>query len=266
MRNCEGGLASDVGQILKALAFFKNVHWYIVESDSTDSTLKILNDFKSTIANFEFLSLGTLEPSIPLRTERIAFCRNKYLTELRDNVSHKETEYLIVADLDGVQDLLTSEGLMSCFKYQDWSAMTANQMDAYYDVWALRHEYWSPNDCWQEKSFYDKFKVGNTRSFFTAVYSRMLNIPENTLPIEVDSAFGGLGVYKVKDLGNALYHGLRDKTLTKTNEVSEHVAFHREISQLGGKIYINPKMINTGLNQHTKKGLLSPHFQVTSQT
>jgi hypothetical protein len=142
--------------------------------------------------------------------------------------------------------------------------MTANQKDPYYDVWALRHEYWSPNDCWQEKSFFDTFKVGNPRSFFTAIYSRMLNIPEKSELIEVDSAFGGLAIYKVKEIGNSQYNGLTNKTLRKTNEVSEHVAFNKGIKENGGVIFVNPKMINSGLNPHTKKGLASPHFNVLS--
>ena len=30
----------------------------------------------------------------------------------------------------------------------NWAVMTANVKGRYYDIWALREDNWSPNDCW----------------------------------------------------------------------------------------------------------------------
>ena len=51
----------------------------------------------------------------------------------------------------------------SCWQYQNWDVFTANTSDIYYDIWALRHNNWSPNDCWQNKK--DLVQIGFNKNF-----------------------------------------------------------------------------------------------------
>src|SRR5262249_18296648 len=107
-RDCSGTLEVDVIRLLAALRCFKSVWWLIIESDSTDDTLNVLNKLSVTIPKFRFLSLGRLRDIIPLRTERIAHCRNQYLQELRENPLYEEADYDAVADLDGINSAMQS--------------------------------------------------------------------------------------------------------------------------------------------------------------
>jgi hypothetical protein len=77
----------------------------------------------------------------------------------------------------------------------------------------------------------------------------MVKIPPTSEWIEVDSAFGGLGVYDAKVLNNATYVGIDSQGM----EVCEHVAFHAEIKKKSSnRIFINPKLVNCGFMQHNK--------------
>ncbi|MBU3626733.1 hypothetical protein ICN48_10870 [Polynucleobacter sp. JS-Safj-400b-B2] len=263
VRNCESALLSNMEQLKNALSRFENQHWFLVESDSTDNTKTLLEAKKEVDGQwFNFLSLGNLEPTIPSRTERIAYCRNQYLHELRTNPLYQDVELLVVADLDNMQTLISEAGVLSCFDNDDWDVCTANQIGAYYDIWALRHEFWSPNDCWQCYDFLRKLKVNNHKALITAVYSRMIEIDPLHPLIEVDSAFGGLGIYKTQILKNASYIGKSEKNLFRDGMISEHVPFHETVRQNGGRIVVNPKMINTNsLNQHIEKAI--PWIQFT---
>ena len=135
-RNCATTLAADLASLARALKAFPNLHWFVVESDSEDDTVKVLQNFKTNVPNFNFVSLGNLSESMHLRTERLAHCRNRCLDEFQDNLAFVDAEYVAIADLDGTQSLLTQEGVMSCFERSEWGACFANQEGSYYDIWA----------------------------------------------------------------------------------------------------------------------------------
>ena len=73
-----------------------------------------------------------------------------------------------------------------------------------------------------------------------ALKSRSFRFPKSLKPFEVDSAFGGLAIYKRDALNNVRYIGINDNG----SEVCEHVALNKQIKEKGCKIYINPKLIN----------------------
>ena len=248
-RNCEKKLTHSIEKISAATKNFKNINWLIIESDSEDGTLNILKDTQRKIPNFDFYTFGKLQEKLPLRTERIAHCRNKYLDELKKNKDYQDVKYLIVADLDGVNNRLTQSGFESCWSHDDWVVCTANQSAPYYDIWALRHPLWNSEDCWKVYNLYRKIGATEYNSFSSAILSKMVKIPPTSEWIEVDSAFGGLGVYDAKVLNNATYVGIDSQGM----EVCEHVAFHAKIKKKdSNRIFINPKLINCGFMQHNK--------------
>jgi hypothetical protein len=86
-------------------------------------------------------------------------------------------------------------------------------------------------------------------SKFVAVYSRMIEIPEEGEWIEVDSAFGALAIYKTSAIKGLRYVG----TDAHDQEMCEHVNFHKLIKDRGGRIFINPKLINAELTDHSRE-------------
>jgi hypothetical protein len=247
VRNASRTLQNDVITLLEAFHNFKNFEFLLVESDSTDSTVQLLTSIKGGLSNFEFLALGNLDKTIPVREDRISYCRNRYLEELRNNPRYSNIEYLVVADMDGINDDLTTKSVESCFVKQDWGACFANQHPFYYDIYALRHPDWSPNDCWKYEKALRDAGLPHVLAREKAVYSRQKRINPNSNWIEVQSAFGGFGIYNVKYLGNVSYSS-RD---SNGDIICEHVQFHLDIRDNGAKLFINPSLINSRKNPHT---------------
>lgn len=251
-RNCGKTLPQEIASLAGALKGFSTVSWLIIESDSDDDTLEALARLASSYSNFRFLSKGTLRTALPLRTDRLAHCRNCYLDELACNPLYSDVDLVMVADLDGMNGVLTASALQSCWQRQDWDACTANQEGPYYDIWALRHSLWSPNDCWSSYRFLLENHVPREMALLAAVHSRMIRLQASSPWIEVDSAFGGLALYRRSALTGARYAG-RDET---GEEICEHVMLHRHLRARGRRIFINPALINGGSNAHSSELLL----------
>jgi hypothetical protein len=245
-RDCAKTIRADVERLASAFGIARNVRWLIVESDSSDDTPAILATMQNTIADFRAISLGRLRGDIPVRTERIAYCRNRYLEEL-EGESYSDVEYVVVSDLDGMNRLLTRRGVMSSFERSDWDVCCANQRGPYYDILALRHPTWSPGDCLDQLRQLRAQGVGEETALRIAIYSKMVRIPTSRDWIEVDSAFGGLAIYRKAILTGASYRG-RDAAGAP---VCEHVALHAAIRARHGRIFINPALINSGYNRHS---------------
>lgn len=247
VRNVEKYLVEDVENIAKAFDGVASLKWLIIESDSSDKTKIILSELQSEIHGFRFVSLGDLQEKMPTRTERIAFCRNRYVDELRHNIEYSNVDYVVVADLDGINKLITKSAVLSCWERDDWDVCTANQAGPYYDIWALRHEKWVPNDCWEQLEFLNRYREDFAKNVDASIYSKMIVIPSDSDWIDVDSAFGGLAIYRKNAFDVSSYVGLSDNG----NRVCEHVPFHKVLKQKGFRIAINPKMINADYTEHS---------------
>jgi len=247
-RNCGRTVRKAVERISAALTGFERVSWLVIESDSTDDTVAQLASLKRDRERFDFESLGGLQETRPLRTDRIAHCRNVYLERLASEAIYRDVRFLVVADLDGVNELLSLSAVQSCFDIEAWDVCTANQRAQYYDLWALRHPEWMQGDCWRQYEFLAANGVSRSKALYAAVTSRFLRVPETSPPIEVDSAFGGFAIYRREAIGDARYVGLAPDG----GEVCEHVAFHSALRSRGARIFINPRLINSGQAEHTR--------------
>jgi len=247
IRNGVNTIEANISTIRQALSKFSEVHWLLVESDSTDDTQQLLSQISGRIPLFRFLKQGDLRERMPLRTERLAFCRNVYLQETINNPMYEQVKYVIVSDMDDTNSLLSEEALLSCWERDDWDVCTANQKGPYYDIWALRHPVWCANDCWLEHRFLSQFNNRHDDLVYACVYSKMIEVPIHLEWLEVDSAFGGLAVYKKSAMKKGRYVGLYPNGI----EICEHVPFNMGIRANGGRIFINPRLINTDYTEHS---------------
>ena len=256
-RNCGKTLEADVLRLESALKSFKRVQWFIVESDSSDDTLGTLASLSNSAREFDYCTLGKLKPSFPLRTERLAICRNRYLEEL-ETEKYKSVDFLIVADLDGVNSKISATGIESSWKLSDWDACFPNQSSGYFDIWALRHHLWSPNDCWEALEFLNSISSHSEKNALASTYSRMIRIPQETPPIIVESAFGGLGIYQRAAVQGLRYSGRSEQT---GRIICEHVPFHLAMGQKAKKLLINPAMINNDFTRDTSRMEVVGHLK-----
>lgn len=248
VRNGAKTIRRAVETLAKATTAFAQVRFLIVESDSTDATVAELQRLRNESAGFEFTSLGAVAERIPARTERIAACRNRYLDELRNDPQYAAVDYVMVADLDGVNNDLRREAVATCWaSAQPWDVVAANQRDAYYDIWALRHPDWCPVDCHDQ---YSRLRglFGHPRAQAIAIHSRMARLSPRGDWIEVDSAFGGLAIYRREALLAGRYSGVQDG-----RPICEHVPLHAELRARGYRLFINPALINAHRTDHSAR-------------
>lgn len=248
IRNGERTVGPDMRRLRTAIGEVKALHWFLVESDSADRTVGALETLKNSVENFDFVALGDLRGTYPRRTDRLAFCRNVYLERIREDERFGAVDYVIVSDLDGINAEIGPAAIESCWdRSVDWDMCAANQAGPYHDIWALRHKDWSPNDCWAQYRFLNRFDGNRERNIRSAVYAKMITIPAEHDWIEVDSAFGGLAIYRKDLFEDVAYEGTADNG----EEICEHVSLHRSMRSKGARLYINPRLINSTYNEHS---------------
>jgi len=189
-----------------------------------------------------------LENEIRKRTERLSYLRNYAVRLLQEDERFNAFEFAIIIDLDNVNEVFPQMQILQ--QVNNWpegqAAVFANQTDLYYDAWAYRHPKYSPDDCW--KTVRNRPMGTSKRTACnTIIAPRRVPWPEDTGMMEVDSAFGGLGIYKISTIKNCEYLGVDDDGF----QICEHVEFHRQIRESGHKLFIDASMINgSGIVKH----------------
>jgi hypothetical protein len=206
---------------------------FIIESNSSDDTLQLLNNWALEDSRRTIVSLGWVQEIS--RPRRIGICRNKYMELIEPYFS--TFSYTIMIDLDDILnvDMNFKEQLQTCFTRSDWDGLASNRRGKYYDIWALRSNFLGIDyDCWDKVSKNPTLTL--TTSGFrridgiqTYVYAHQRHFPTNLQWIPVESAFGGLAIYKNSAIKGRRYNGY----------TCEHVSFNQ-----GLKMFINPQLIS----------------------
>jgi hypothetical protein len=260
VRNCEESFEKEYRKLLKACSSLEVVEAFFVESDSSDNSVKLLQTLSNNSSKFHYESLGSLEIKISHRIERIRFCRNRYVEFIRKNYREDEIDFVIVADMDGINSAITKFAIDSCLATNDWDGLFSNQLLGVSDLLALRAENWVQDDylyeleqsrihlrlmpeshkwSWRIVQF---FRYDNTRK--KIIYDRMKCVGVGRKLIPVNSAFGGIGIYKSWCFFSADYYG--DGPIREC----EHVTFHRQLKLLGARLYLNPRFVNSIVNTY----------------
>jgi len=259
--NVGNKVEKDLNRVISAFCEFKILRVYLVESDSNDNTINILRKMKKKDNKIDYISLGNLRKLIPDRIDRIRYCRNVYINYLRSLSENEYPDYVAVVDLDGMNSKLTYRAVNSSFSTSDWDVVAANQSGGYYDIFALRADGWQVGNCFDELQILkneiiaklqteykscSKFQIHKLfdQARVQAIYSKMRKIDSSHPWISVSSAFGGLAIYK-----SYVFKKFDYENSLKSNN-SEHVEFHEKIKKSGGKIFINPAMINSRWNTY----------------
>jgi hypothetical protein len=240
VRNNAHYLPNIFRNIKNISALFKNVKCIFVESDSTDNSLDLLNEFSKVEKNVEIISMGKLQNIMPYRTQRTSFCRNVYLEKIKQ--LKEEYSLCLMMDMDDVNSYpIDKKSILSNFNYSEWDMITANNPDGYYDIWALRHTQWMPYDCWKAVGTRPSF-MSNEEAINIHVRSRIIKIDVNHPLIEVQSAFSGMAFVKTNSIKNAKFIGLENDN-GNIREVVEWINFCETLNEGNAKIFINPRFV-----------------------
>jgi hypothetical protein len=247
VRDVEKYCKNDIQRLLDAIERYIPVVCFVVESDSSDNTVKTLENLSAIDKRVRFVTLGQLEGSMPNRLERLKHCRNVYIQELRDNPEYKDCGLIVVADLDGINTTITGETVNHVMDSDlEWDVLSANQSGRYYDILALRHPYWSPNSFTHEMQWLTPF-LGKKKAWKHSLGDRIFKIDPFHPPIAVDSAFGGLCFYKRWIMQECDYSNDDDNDKQDT----DHVILNRKARHKGAKIFIHPGLINAKWTTHS---------------
>jgi hypothetical protein len=237
----------DYERLNSELSKVASVYWHVVESDSKDGTVQLLEKISLRNKNFRYSALGNLTKTIPGRLDRIAHCRNEYLEKLSSLELKDADAYLLVADLDGINKLLRAAAIRKAMDYRDYAMLSANQRGPYYDISALRAERWNDHDCWDSYQRLLDNGFDEPTAHQVAVKSKMIRISEQLPPIPVASSFGGAALYRLSYITGARY----SSTYDGLTNICEHVSFNSKVRENGGKLAIAPWLINSSYNEHT---------------
>lgn len=271
-RDCSTHLPETIKNIRSYSKLFKESYTLIVENGSKDKTKEILN--QNLNENDIFLFREDLN-QLPNRGQRLESARNIIIDTIRDNEKLKNCDLFVVIDLDDVgtykindQDILKAVEFL--FSKKKIGAVFANQLGTYYDMWTLRDQRYCKNDFWvevlqlliknknlAEQISKDNFIEVKKRIIDKKTFSFDVNMP----PILVESAFGGFGMYKMKNVINnkQKYIGVqnievisKDKKKIKLKyQKCEHVNFNQGIVEQNLELYILPFLINRGYRELT---------------
>jgi len=250
VKNISKSIRLDIENLGKSLSFFKEVHWFLVESGSSDNSKETLAELAQENANLNYRCIDIISDTENTRTENMAKARNEYLHYLHNGDNMNKYSYVVVADFNLLNSQISRSSILSSWVRSDWDVVTANQSGPYYDIWALRHPFWSPNDCWQQHAFLRQYVKFPEIAMTYSMRSRMLNIPKNSEWINVDSAFGGLAIYKSKILKSESFYIGKN---SQGQNICEHVPFHKFLTDAGAKIFVNPAMINARYTDHSRR-------------
>ena len=251
IKNEEKNLNSFFKFLDKIIYTFEDYYIILVESDSTDDTFekakKLLLNYKGTVIK---IKTDHLEP----RTERISLCRNAYLKLINKDINLSNYDFMIVADADRVNKNINKVSILNSIDNapKDWVGIFANQKFIYYDVWPLRIKNYIENDCFQ--NFIKLSKTNTTRNaYFFAIFKNFFLIKKfQDRFVKVNSAFGGFGIYKLKDISDIEYN-------SNSGIYSEHVLFNLSILKKNSNksLYIDQKLINfSGISEHFFRGII----------
>jgi len=234
-RNCVNAIRNSVGVMQSLGQHFGAYTIAVFENDSTDGTKELLAELQSQ-GVLTVIQHDGLDASLPLRTERIAYGRNQLLGYVRK----QNSDYFCVADLDGILgDASSVDGFLTNFTLEDcWDAVFPINRGIYYDIWTFRHPEICPDD--YERRMNQIVPAFSDQNILDLCLHNLQNLDFSKLTawLKVDSAFGGIGLYKTASFAYSSYFGYKDGY-----EVTDHLAFHEKARLQGATFYINPGFV-----------------------
>ncbi len=232
-RNSMPYLKNTLRLVDELAGMWRDCCYYIYENDSDDGTAEALDEFAlRQWVTVEHATLGGLDARgwDRERTERLAKCRARCQQWVRNHAA--DAGYVMVLDTDphggfSVDGVMNSLGHFCSMLGDSWNrrepgAMASHSLfvekngepgvygAASYDAWAAKL------NTWDDKRDHAWF--------------HLLDPPVGSPPIPMNSAFGGLCLYR----RDAYLAGVYDGT------TCEHVPFHRAMQRAGYQLFLNP--------------------------
>jgi hypothetical protein len=234
LKNPTKEIVNEIIHVIGCLKLvFTDVISVVVDSNSDNGYG--CEEYFNAVEALTYLQLGSVKLSVNNRVNQIGHARNAGL----DAIMPSDGDIIAFMDTGVANHALTVVDVACCMSRHDWDAVTANQYGRYYDIWALRAQGWSDSDCWAAYARYAPI-LGQKAARDLAVGSKQVFIPETSDWINVQSAFGGFGLFRAE-----VYKDRRFETDTDGTSVGWDKYFRS-----GDRVFINPRLRNGGDPQH----------------
>lgn len=250
VRNESSNLKSLFKTLDKLNLKFEDYFIIFVESDSSDNSSDLI---KKYLERRKGVLINKNLKGIENRVMRLAISRNEYLNFIKNDQSLKTYDLMIVLDCGGVNGSLTAKKIKNAILENENSiGIFPTQKFLYYDIWTLRIDNIINYDCFEElfKSYKKNSKI---RKIFFNLIGKFLfiNFIIKTKKINVISAYGGMGIYKLNKVIDFTYDSNNGKNC-------EHVEFNKQIyKKCGNCLVLDKNLTNSfGINLHTINILL----------
>lgn len=240
VRDIENRIDSNITKVHNfAKKYCQEYNIIFFENDSTDNTVSKLEQIKLQYTNVDFISkkynrakFGSVK--IPARTIALSEYRNELNRFIKTNYNN---DYIIVLDFDFAD--FSENGILNSFGYfasnKEYSGIVGNSFSIQtlfgmsdqlwnYDSWAYRGSWWE--DITQNPTINHIDPMGWFGLWIPPVGSK---------PFQVNSAFGGCGIYKSNYYHEGIYSG----------PDCEHVLFHYSLynKYTDFKLFLNPSQV-----------------------
>ena len=192
-------------------SYFQDSTILVLENDSRDGTCAWLRQYGRSNGRLQAKAFKGLNERITAKTVRLAALRNAGIDWLRaQGALESANDLVMILDLDEVNadpwDFIQWEQVLSWFLARDQAgAVFANQQGPYYDLWALRHPQLCPHDVWWHVyQIHLQHPLLSDEQCIERGYAPwQFTLSPDQEPFQVESAFGGLGLYKTSWLRRA---------------------------------------------------------------
>lgn len=201
----------------------------LFENDSNDNTKEELEKLKKKYNNFEFISHDLNRPHYgPVIDQNRTTALAEYRNILKNYVANSFSDYDFTIVFDTDFQFIEANGIYNSFgwlsQYSNIDAICGNSFEIKqntsnpdetiiwnYDSWAYRGTWWHD---WH-------FKPPSINRYNPMYWFGVWILPAGSPAIKVNSAFGGMAIYKTKHYLSGQYSG----------EDCEHVTFHYSIAK-----------------------------------
>jgi len=231
-KNCFGTLKNNIENLEKFNELYEgNCEIIVIDSDSSDGTKEYLNNYQKMNKNFILVEKDMLDNQFSNRIEKLSYCRNIGLRM----IDRAEDAIYIPMDMD--IDLFTHFNIFKFHKLvisfiedESTEGIFPFSIPYYYDIFALRKKGWvEKNAVFEAHKLKQKYKIGSFLFNYFFVFNKQKK--QNyfkQLTIRVESAFGGIGMYKLnkgKDYEYSTHESI-------SNYYSEHIYFNQNFKKL----------------------------------
>ena len=235
-KNCFNNLQQNIDYLLRYKEISKfDIKIFIVDSDSVDGTKEYSLDLENKLLIDKFIEIDNLEKNYSSRIERLTICRNNSLSEIKEYNLNQIIYVPIDSDIfvfehtsfDDFENIIKH-----LVKNDEWDGVFPFSIPYYYDIFALRKAGWvEGNNLLKAKNWKQKIKFGTFFINYFFIFRKQVSknyFDQDT--IKVNSAFGGVGIYKIKHIQNLKYKYLPD--FQNIDFVSEHINFNLNFKNL----------------------------------